>query len=277
MPRPGAIESPGHQMHSAAPSRKNRYLPALFFWMILSGDPVQAGGHGFNAGACFTPTHQDPSPIVDRNTSTDCLAAHHSGVPDPIASSILITVATDFERAQLSDELLTGHENVPTRQTQPVQVASSQSTSEAAQDASVAGDWLFVDDASLAATRGGFDLGGGMSISFGLTRMVTVNGDLVTSTSIQIPDLSRLTNAQSAMLASQFGAVRIVQNGMIATADNARLPGAPGTTLIQNSLDNQMIKSRTVLDVNVGSLGILKAFNTQSAIRDAVINALSSR
>lgn len=164
------------------------------------------------------------------------------------------------------------------RQCLPMQHALLPATArwnESLLDDAVTGAWVSVDDTALAATRGGFDLGGGMSISFGLTRMVTINGELVVNTSIQIPDLSRLNGAQSAILATQLGSVRLVQNGSITTLDDARLPGFPGTTIIQNSLNNQMIKSRTILDVNVGSLGILKGFNNQSTLRDAIVNAVS--
>lgn len=145
-------------------------------------------------------------------------------------------------------------------------------------DDSVTTEWQSVDDASLDAMRGGFDLGGGMSIAFGLTRTVTINGKLVTTTSIQIPDISQLTSNQSAALANHLGTVQIVQNGVLTNPEGAlRLASATGTTIIQNSLNNQSIKSLTTIDANVGSLSLLKAFNTQSAVRDALINAITSR
>ena len=145
-------------------------------------------------------------------------------------------------------------------------------------DDSLTTEWQSVDDASLNAMRGGFDLGGGMSIAFGLTRTVTINGKLLTTTSIQIPDISQLTSNQSAALTSHLGTVQIVQNGVLTNTEGAlRLASATGATVIQNSLNNQSIKSLTTIDANVGSLSLLKAFNTQSAIRDALINAITSR
>lgn len=145
-------------------------------------------------------------------------------------------------------------------------------------DRSVGAPWQSVDDKSLDAMRGGFDLGGGVSIAFGLTRTVAINGELVTATSIQIPDLSHLTSSQAGLLASQLGAVQVIQNGVVTRAGEAlRLAGTPATTIIQNSLDNQSIKSLTTINANVGSLGVLKAFNTQSAIRDALVNAIGTR
>ncbi len=138
--------------------------------------------------------------------------------------------------------------------------------------------WQPVGNDSLDALRGGFDLGGGMSIAFGLTRTVTINGNLVTTTSIQIPDISQLTANQSAALSSHLGRAQVVQNSAVASAEGiVRIGGATGATIIQNSLDNQSIKSTTTINANVGSLSLLKAFNTQSVVRDAVVNAITSR
>lgn len=140
------------------------------------------------------------------------------------------------------------------------------------------GQWAMVNDTDLNQLRGGFDLGQGVLVSFGLSRTVTVNGELITSTSLQIPDISHISNAQAVMLASHLGTVQLVQNGVATSVDAAtRLLGAGGGTIIQNSLSNQSIKSLTVIDASVGSLGLLKSLNVQSVLRDALLGAVSGR
>lgn len=137
-------------------------------------------------------------------------------------------------------------------------------------------DWFPVGDAVLEKARGGFDLGGGLMVTFGLTRTITINGQLTATTSIQIPDLAKISREQSAVLAVQINEVKSVQNGQYNSvgSEQSRLH-SQGLAIIQNSLDNQSIKSLTTIDANVGSLSILKTINLQSTIRDAMMNSIS--
>jgi hypothetical protein len=68
-------------------------------------------------------------------------------------------------------------------------------------------------DASLDHVRGGFDVGSGLVASFGLQEETYINGLLVTSTSINIPDIGKITQQQAAALASALGGLNLVQNG----------------------------------------------------------------
>ncbi|MGN5480352.1 hypothetical protein ACTMU2_37045 [Cupriavidus basilensis] len=52
--------------------------------------------------------------------------------------------------------------------------------------------------------RGGFDAGG-LQVSFGIERAVYINGALVVATSLNIPDVGRITTDQAARLASTLG------------------------------------------------------------------------
>lgn len=75
--------------------------------------------------------------------------------------------------------------------------------------------WLAASDRTLDQLRGGFDLGTGLLVSFGISRAVFINGQLITSTLFQIGDLSKLTTAQAAALGQQILAQpQIVQNGL---------------------------------------------------------------
>ena len=85
-----------------------------------------------------------------------------------------------------------------------------------------AGVWpVAVNDRRLDATRGGFDLGNGLLASFGIERAVYVNGNLVSSTSVNIPDIGRITPDQASALAAATGTVNIIQNGANNTVDPA--------------------------------------------------------
>lgn len=61
--------------------------------------------------------------------------------------------------------------------------------------------WPPVAAARLDEMRGGFDAGG-LQVSFGIERAVYVNGNLVVSTSLVIPDVSRITSEQAGRLAA---------------------------------------------------------------------------
>lgn len=82
-----------------------------------------------------------------------------------------------------------------------------------------------VSDANLDHARGGFDLGGGLVASFGLQEETYINGLLVMSTSINIPDISKITQQQAAALASTLDGLNLLQNG----PGNGVVPGKSAT------------------------------------------------
>lgn len=61
--------------------------------------------------------------------------------------------------------------------------------------------WKPVASARLEELRGGFETGG-LQVSFGIERAVYINGNLVVSTSLVIPDVSRITSEQAGRLAA---------------------------------------------------------------------------
>lgn len=75
--------------------------------------------------------------------------------------------------------------------------------------------WQAVSEDKLDDMRGGFDVPSlaGLRISFGIDRAVFINGDLVASASVNIPDVARMTTTQAQQLASVVNTVNIVQNG----------------------------------------------------------------
>lgn len=178
--------------------------------------------------------------------------------------------------------------------------------------------WMTVGDDTLAAMRGGFDLGGGVMVSFGISRVVTVNGVVLSSTSFQVPDLGRITAAQVAAFERYLGSTSVVQVGSgntapttTTTADsgasvasssgssgNTDSPGASGhagtsassataggatnafsspATVVQNTLNNQSIQTRTVIDATTNALSLARGANTAAALRDALTRAVPGR
>ena len=134
--------------------------------------------------------------------------------------------------------------------------------------------WTAVEDSTLASMRGGFEFGNGLSVSFGIERAVTINGALVSSTTINVGDLARVTPEQAAMINRQAAAINLVQNGSgnIATLTGSDL-ATPGT-VIQNTLNNQNIQTQTIINASSNALGMIKMLNTLGALRDALGNSV---
>jgi hypothetical protein len=131
-----------------------------------------------------------------------------------------------------------------------------------------------VSNSRLDAMRGGFDTGSGLQISFGIDRAVYVNGNLVTSTSVNIPDVGQMTAAQASALAAVTNTVNVIQNGPGNTFSPSSLTQATAATVIQNSLNNQNIQALTTLNASVNTLDAFKTMNLQSTLQSALISSL---
>lgn len=129
-------------------------------------------------------------------------------------------------------------------------------------------------DHQLAVVRGGFDAGSGLVVSFGIERAVYVNGDLVTSTRLDIPNIGQMSAEQAGALAAATSTVSIVQNGPGNTFDPAALTRTTAGTVVQNSLDNQNIQTLTTLNTTVNTLDLFKSLNLQSTLQSALVNSL---
>jgi hypothetical protein len=124
----------------------------------------------------------------------------------------------------------------------------------------------------LDAMRGGFDMPSGLKVSFGISRVAYVNGNLVTTTSVNIPDVSAITAQQAqALIAANAGALVQVGHGNVVQA--GALPALTGSVL-QNSLSNQQIQAMTTIDTSVNSLSLFKGMNVMSTITGALASAV---
>lgn len=142
-----------------------------------------------------------------------------------------------------------------------------------------AGDWVAVSDGKLEDLRGGFDAGQGLTVSFGFIRTVTINGDLLNKSSFNIPDLVNITPEQAKIANDAISkAGFVVQNGPGNQIESSGNSGTqlrlPTSTIIQNSLNNQKIQTLTVINTEVNSLSLLRTINTQTVLKDALLDAL---
>jgi hypothetical protein len=137
--------------------------------------------------------------------------------------------------------------------------------------------WLAVSHRQLDTLRGGFNLGDGLMVSFGISRVAYINEQLVASTTLQFGDITRLSAQQAARLGQQLMLQpQIVQNG----PGNALQEGAvssPLATVVQNTLSDQLVRTQTVINVSSNGLSALRNMNLQATIQSALNNTLGRR
>lgn len=140
--------------------------------------------------------------------------------------------------------------------------------------------WVPLPDTVLADLRGGFDLATGLKISFGIERAIYINGALVTTTAFNIGTLG---SAAASLPTLQDGISRgnegmpaaVIQNGRANFMQSrAAVTNPIAATVIQNTLNNQSIRSLTTVNAAVNSLQILKTVNFGGAMRDALSAAV---
>jgi hypothetical protein len=128
-------------------------------------------------------------------------------------------------------------------------------------------------DSELSAACGGYDLGNGLMVSFGISRLVYINGGLAASISVNIPDLSHMDATQANALKSLLNGITLIRNGPGNFTDPAAFNGAIGAIVIQNTLDNQRIQALTTFDARVRNLGMFNALNLGNTLQSALINS----
>ncbi|QOD90044.1 hypothetical protein H2514_07185 [Lysobacter sp. CW239] len=133
-------------------------------------------------------------------------------------------------------------------------------------------EWVAVPAGQLDVMRGGFELPSGLVASFGIERLVYVNGALVATASVHIPDIGRMTPEQAQGLAEVKQGMHVQVGG----GNTFNPTGAINGLVIQNTLDGQDIRSLTTLDVEVGTLGMFQELNANAALQSALQGAAGS-
>ena len=135
-----------------------------------------------------------------------------------------------------------------------------------------AAQWAAVDTETLDNARGGFETPGGLNISLGIERVVSVNGEVLSRTNLAIPDVASMNADQLIQAREALGTARLIQvGGSNFAASDVGL--GSGATLVQNSLDHQSILAQTTITSTVNSMALIKDINFHSTIRDAIVRS----
>lgn len=136
-------------------------------------------------------------------------------------------------------------------------------------------DWVPVPDSQLEETRGGFETPSGLVVSLGLERMVAINGQVVANTTFEISDIANMSRAEAEATSAALHQVQLVQNGSgnIAPDGGSQL----AMLLVQNSANEQLIRSQTTINASVNSLITLKLMNIEATLRQALANVTTPR
>ncbi len=138
-------------------------------------------------------------------------------------------------------------------------------------------DALPVADPALADARGGFETGNGLLVSLGVERLVSINGAVVASSNFSISDVTKVSAAEAQLAGEALAAVTLVQNGSGNVFQQDGTLPALGALVIQNSANDQLIRSQTTISTTVNSLSLLKSLNFASSLRDALNGAVGSK
>lgn len=141
-------------------------------------------------------------------------------------------------------------------------------TLHAAPDVSGFEGFPVVADRELDTMRGGFETSGGglpLSFSFGIERASFVNGQLVATSTLFIPSLPAAMSG-GGVVVTGFDPITIIQNG---TGNSFVLPSVRDTqvlTVIQNTLDNQVVSNTTVINASITSSDYLRSLSIQNSL-----------
>jgi hypothetical protein len=136
-------------------------------------------------------------------------------------------------------------------------------------------DWTAVDAATLDEARGGFETAGGLNLSLGIERVISINGEVLSRTNVAIADMGKMNASQLLMAREALGSAQLIQMG-----GNNFAPGdiglGSGATVVQNSLDHQAIMAQTTITSTVNSMALIKDLNFHSTIREGIMRGAGS-
>jgi len=136
-------------------------------------------------------------------------------------------------------------------------------------DAALSEPVAFASAAPVAAAilddcRGGFVTPSGLAVTLGIERLVSVDGQVLARSAVQFGELGRLLQSGQAPRPSHQ-----MQDG--GAGLSIRMGPSPvDGTFIQNSLDNRMIGTTTVIQASVDANGALQAMHFQSTLANAL-------
>lgn len=134
-----------------------------------------------------------------------------------------------------------------------------------------------VDSAALDDVRGGFGYGDNLLVTLGIDRLVRINGNVVEQSTLQFGDVGKLASGETRLPADAAQGVRLIQNGQQSQVAASLAGGALGGTVIQNSLNDQIISNQTTLRASVNNAGVVQTMNFNASLSQALNNAITSK
>jgi len=125
-----------------------------------------------------------------------------------------------------------------------------------------------VEESTLDTVRGGLEIPGNLLASIRLERAAWLNGELIASLSVDIPDVAHMSAAQAEALREAAGTL-VIQNGPANAFSVSDL--GPASTVIQNTLSDTQLTSLTTISVGVNTLGVMRDLNFQDSLRDSLV------
>lgn len=127
-----------------------------------------------------------------------------------------------------------------------------------------------VDAGVLGEMRGGVDLGQDFAVAIGITRTGTINGVEQYSNTMYVEDLVRGGAAVAGM--STLDPVLLQSGpGNVVSADALMGSTSSVTTIIQNTLDNQVISNRTIMDISLQNVTtVLQGLSNTAVVSESL-------
>jgi len=129
-------------------------------------------------------------------------------------------------------------------------------------------EWQPVAEQVLADARGGFETGNGLLVALSVDRVLSLNGNTIASGQLSM-DAAALTG-RSAL--STFQVARVGEGSALVQAAQP-LAGL----VLQNSANDQLIRSQTKIDATVNSLSILNDMHFGDSLRQSLSTAILPR
>lgn len=124
---------------------------------------------------------------------------------------------------------------------------------------------------TLESLRGGFEAPDGLQVSFGIERVVRINGVLQDSIQVRAEDVALALGTGAPSLPAE-ATLTLVQNGLNNSV-TIELPTAALATIVQNSLASQHLQVLTIIDASVNSAEMLRGLRMQQSVQDAANRA----
>jgi hypothetical protein len=278
-PQLGRGARPSDIVIEPSAQRVMRTLAAIRFPALETIDTV----------AALTKTGIVPAPLAAPTAltpSAKVLATLDAVLTAPAAGDIALSTSSPADDTSLQDAIAARQEikrmkqRARAEEAAAARAAQAQAHAQATRPNPFGGERVAVRDNALDRVRGGF-VTPGLNISFGIERAVYINGALVTTTSLNVSDLGRITSANGTKLSDpaslaliQSGAGNSVAGGAFSSNTGVGLSANAIGTVVQNTLDGQKIQNVTVINATANSLGVLRDLNLQNTLRNSMIDSL---